>query len=213
LADSGYPTGPPDDAAQARRAAGTATVGQAPAAGRRDHIDPDTFRDVMGRFVSGVTVVTTSADGQVSAATVSALTSVSLAPPMLLICLNRSSTTQDAIARSGRFAVNILAQHQHQLARWFATKETSKLDPVVTATGPGELPIIREAVAYLECAVCDTFRGGTHTIFLAKVLSGWPGRGQPLVYYRGTLGSFADIGDRALARPCPDTRDPKGRAS
>jgi len=231
LADSGHATGPPDDAAQAGRAgttaagaaaarttaAGTAaariaTAGQAPPAGRQDHIDRDTFRDVIGRFVSGVTVVTTSADGQVSAATVSALASVSLEPPMLLICLNRSSVTQDAIARSGRFAVNILAEHQHQLARWFATKETGKLDPVVTATGPAELPIIKEAVAYLECSVCDTFRGGTHTIFLAKVLSGWPGSGQPLVYYRGTLGGFADIGDRTLVRPCPDTRDPQGRA-
>jgi flavin reductase (DIM6/NTAB) family NADH-FMN oxidoreductase RutF len=193
LADSGHATGPPDDVDRERQ----------------NHIDREIFRDVIGRFVSGVTVVTASADGQVSAATVSALTSVSLEPPMLLICLNRSSATQDAIARSGRFVVNILAEHQQQLARWFATK----LNPVVTAAGPADLPVIREAVAYLECVVCDTFRGGTHTIFLAKVLSGWHGRGQPLVYYRGTLGSFADIGDRTLVRPCPDMRDPKGRAS
>jgi flavin reductase (DIM6/NTAB) family NADH-FMN oxidoreductase RutF len=207
LADSSHTAEPPDDAAP------TATAGQLPPARarRQGHIDRDVFRDVIGRFVTGVTVVTTSASGQVWAATVSALASVSLEPPMLLICLNRSSATRDAIARSGCFAVSILAEHQQQLARWFATKETSKLDAVVTALGPAELPVIREAAAYLECAICDMFCGGTHTVFLAEVVSGRPGRGQPLVYYGGTLGSFADILDRTLMRPCPGEQ--KGRAS
>jgi flavin reductase (DIM6/NTAB) family NADH-FMN oxidoreductase RutF len=159
------------------------------------------FRDVIGRFVSGVTVVTAAVDGEEFAATVSALTSLSLEPPMLLVCLNRSSATQDAIARSGRFAVSVLAEHQQQLARWFATREAGKLDAVVATAGPAGLPVIREAVAYLECAVRDTARGGTHTVFLAEVVSGYPGRGQPLVYYRGALGGFADILNHSLLRP------------
>lgn len=168
---------------------------------RRDRIHRDVFRDVIGRFVSGVTVVTATVDSEQFAATVSALASLSLEPPMLLACLNRSSATQAAIARSGRFAVSVLAEHQQQLARWFASKETAKLDAVVATAGPAGLPVIKEAVAYLECAVRDTARGGTHTVFLAEVISGCPGRGRPLVYYRGALGGFADILDCGLPYP------------
>jgi 4-nitrophenol 2-monooxygenase / 4-nitrocatechol 4-monooxygenase, reductase component len=197
VADSGQAAGP------------GAAGGQGPG----DRIDRDVFRDVIGRFVSGVSVVTTAVGGEQFAATVSALASVSLEPPMLLVCLNRTSATQEAITRSGRFAVSILAEHQHRLARWFATKEAAKLDAGVAAAGPAGLPVIREAVAYLECTVRDTVRGGTHTVFLAEVVSGWPGRGRPLVYYRGALGGFADIGDRGLLRSCADPRGQEGRAS
>jgi 4-nitrophenol 2-monooxygenase / 4-nitrocatechol 4-monooxygenase, reductase component len=171
-----------------------------------DHIHRDVYRDLIGRFVSGVTVVTTAAGGEEFGATVSALASLSLEPPMLLVCLNRSSATQEAIARSGRFAVSVLAEHQQQLARWFATKEASKLDPAVAAEGPAGLPVIRDAVAYLECSVRETAYGGTHAVFLAEVVSGTPGRGHPLVYYRGTLGSFADIASRSMLCPSPAAR-------
>jgi hypothetical protein len=127
VADSGQAAGP------------GAAGGQGPG----DRIDRDVFRDVIGRFVSGVSVVTTAVGGEQFAATVSALASVSLEPPMLLVCLNRTSATQEAITRSGRFAVSILAEHQHRLARWFATKEAAKLDAGVAAAGPAGLPVIR----------------------------------------------------------------------
>jgi len=193
---------------------GSAAAGEPGAPGPpRDRIGRDAFRDVMGRFVSGVTVVSAVADREQFAATVSALTSVSLEPPMLLVCLNRTSATQGAIARSGRFAVSILAEHQRQLARWFATKEAAKLDGVVAEAGPGGLPVIKEAVAYLECLVRDTARGGTHTVFLAEVVAGCAGCGRPLVYYRGALGGFADIGHHSMLRPGADARGSQDRAS
>ena len=156
-------------------------------------IDVDDFRDVIGRFVTGVTVVTTAVAGKQFAATVSALASLSLEPPMLLACLNRTSQTQSAIRKSRRFAVNILSEHQQHVARWCATKETTKLDAALTARGPTGMPVINDAVAYLECAVTDTIGGGTHTVFIGEVLHGHTTDRKPLVYYRGALGGFADI--------------------
>jgi 4-nitrophenol 2-monooxygenase / 4-nitrocatechol 4-monooxygenase, reductase component len=211
VADSGPADEQPGDAIRAGLTAPDATAEPGGPDRPPERIDQDAFRDVIGRFVSGVTVVTTAVGGEEFAATVSALTSVSLEPPMLLVCLNRTSMTQGAIATSGRFAVSILAEHQRQLARWFATKDPVKLDAVVAATGPGGLPVIREAAAYLECVVCETARGGTHTVFLAEVVRGWAGRGRPLVYYRGALGGFSDVGDRGLLRRCSGTRGRDGR--
>jgi 4-nitrophenol 2-monooxygenase / 4-nitrocatechol 4-monooxygenase, reductase component len=212
VAGSGPADEQPGDTIRSGRTAADTTAEPGRPGRPPERIDRDAFRDVIGRFVSGVTVVTTSVGGEEFAATVSALTSVSLEPPMLLVCLNRTSTTQGAITRSGRFAVSILAEHQRQLARWFATKEAVKLDTVVAATGPGGLPVIREAAAYLECVVCDTAPGGTHTVFVAEVVRGWAGRGRPLVYYRGALGGFADIGDRGLLRRCTGTHGRDGLA-
>lgn len=154
------------------------------------YVDPELFRQVIGRLATGVAVVTTLSEGQSFGATVSALSSLSLEPPMLLVCLNRSSVTRSGVERAGRFAVNILAQHQQELALRFATKGTAKLDPHVSDLSRTGLPVIREAVGYLECVVVETARGGTHTVFMAAVVEASGTDGHPLVYYRGGFGRF-----------------------
>ena len=148
----------------------------------------EAFRDAMGRFVSGVTVITTVDHKTPFGTTASAIASVSLTPPMLLICMNRSSATGEAIARSGHFAVNILDESQSELARHFASKGGDKFSGVeLTYSQYGE-PLLLEALAVLECRVVNETRGGTHSVFLAEVECVRARPGAPLVYFRGKFG-------------------------
>jgi flavin reductase (DIM6/NTAB) family NADH-FMN oxidoreductase RutF len=148
------------------------------------------FRDVIGRFATGVTVVTTAVAGRWYGTTASAVTSLSLEPPMLLICLNAASATGTAIVRSARFAVNILAEGQGDLARRFATKAPDKFGGVQLTTGRHGIPLLDDALAHVECRVNEQVSGGTHTVFfgMAERVSGHAG--QPLAYFRGSFGGL-----------------------
>jgi flavin reductase (DIM6/NTAB) family NADH-FMN oxidoreductase RutF len=146
------------------------------------------FRDVIGRFATGVTVITTTAAGVDHGTTASAVSSLSLDPPMLLVCLNRTSDTQDAVLRSGVFGVNILAEDQGEIAYRFATKGTGKFDGVAVRHGTTGVPLIEQALAHVECEVQETVSGGTHTVFLARVRQASGSDGAPLTYFRGRFG-------------------------
>jgi len=98
-------------------------------------VEQQVFRDVIGRFASGVTVITTSAGGVAFGTTASAVSSLSADPPMLLVCLNKTSETGRAVAEAGVFGVNILAEGQEELAYKFATKGVGKFDGVAVETG------------------------------------------------------------------------------
>jgi 4-nitrophenol 2-monooxygenase / 4-nitrocatechol 4-monooxygenase, reductase component len=150
--------------------------------------DPDVFRDVIGHFATGVTIITTR-DGAVDyGVTVSAVSSLSLEPPMLLVCLNRSSRTQQAISRTRGFAVNILGMPQRDLARLFATPRDDKFSETEIRYGDFGHPLIEGAIAHVECEVVEEAVGGTHTVFLAEVRRAERFEGEPLLYYRGQLG-------------------------
>src|SRR6185312_3559281 len=110
-------------------------------------LTPDEFRDVIGHFASGVTVVTVLHDGRAYGTTASAVSSLSLEPPMLLICMNRDSETGRAIAESGRFAVNVLGEDQADLAVRFARKGGHKFDGVAVAPGEWDEPLLSDALA------------------------------------------------------------------
>jgi 4-nitrophenol 2-monooxygenase / 4-nitrocatechol 4-monooxygenase, reductase component len=153
---------------------------------------PDAFRDVIGRFASGVTVVTTMLAGKDFGTTASAMSSLSLEPPMLLVCLNRTSETQRAIAESGYLGVSILGEDQAEIARAFARKAADKFARVAVLRGELGVPLIHGSLARLECRVADTARGGTHTVFLAEVSHAEASDGAPLTYYRGRFGRFED---------------------
>jgi DNA-binding GntR family transcriptional regulator len=107
---------------------------------------------------------------------------------MLLVCMNRSSATGQAIARTGRFAVNILSEDQGSLAKRFATKAPDKFDSVRGVAGRLGQPLIAEALAQLECEVMNSVTAGTHVVFLAEVLTATASKGSPLAYYRGEFG-------------------------
>ena len=151
---------------------------------------PEEFRHVIGHFLSGVTVVTTSLDGRQFGTTASAVTSVSLEPPTLLVCLNRTSETGAAIARSDRFAVNILAESQGALASMFASKGADKFAGAEPIEGPGGLPLLEAALASVECRVLSTAAAGTHTVFIGEVMSARSRDGEPLAYFRSRFGRF-----------------------
>ena len=126
----------------------------------RRRLQPEEFRDVIGRFASGVTVITAEHEGRLFGTTASAVSSVSLEPPMLLACLNRSSSTGHAIAAVRRFAVNILAEGQADAAIRFAGKGDRFAGQAVVRGVSGQ-PLLEDALANLECRVVGEVTGGT----------------------------------------------------
>ena len=163
-------------------------------------LEQELFREVIGRFASGVTVITTTSDGTDHGTTASAVSSLSLDPPMLLICLNKTSDTRAAVLAAGAFGVNILAEGQDQIAATFARKGPDKFRGVEIVRGSTGLPLIGGALAQLECEVAETVTGGTHTVFLAHVRHASAAEGAPLTYFRGRFGRLESALDEAAYR-------------
>lgn len=163
-------------------------------------VDQAAFREVVGHFMSGVTVITTEHDGERFGVTASAVSSLSLDPPMLLVCLNRRLATADAVAASGVFAVNILGEEQAPLAMQFATRHQNKFRRVRTVLGELGVPVLEESLAHIECVVEETVPAATHTVFLGRVRSAHARTGRPLAYFRGAFGRFAETVDAAVHR-------------
>src|SRR3954447_16489120 len=151
-------------------------------------LTPEEFREVISHFASGVTVVTTLHEERPFGTTASAVTSLSLEPPMLLVCMNKQSETGRAVAASGRFGVNILAAGHADLAERFARKGGDKFEGVATTAGQWGEPLFDEAVATLECRVSEQTAVATHYVFFAEVVSAAARGGDPLAYFRGQFG-------------------------
>lgn len=151
-------------------------------------LTPEEFREVISHFASGVTVVTAMHEGRAFGTTASAVTSLSLEPPMLLICMNRESETGRAVAAAGHFAVNILGAGQIDLAKRFARKGGDKFAGVPVSSGHWGEPLFDEALATLECRVAEQTAVATHYVFMAEVVSGAARAGTPLAYFRGQFG-------------------------
>ncbi len=161
--------------------------------------DQQVYRDVIGRFASGVTIITTSVDGAPYGTTASAVSSLSLEPPMMLICLNKTSETQAAILKAGVFCVNILAEGQQELAYRFARKG-DRFGATGHEAGLGGVPVLRDTLAHLECRVAETVTGGTHTVFLAHVATAAGHEGAPLTYFRGRFGRLESVSEEEAYR-------------
>ena len=157
-------------------------------------MDEASFRRVAGSFATGVSVVTTSLDGMLHGITVASLTSVSLAPLLLLVCIDKKACAHDQIDRAGRFGVSLLAFDQEAVSRTFATAgqpEEGRLRGIPFRTGTHGLPILGGALAHFECELASRCDGGDHTIFVARVLGGAVDReAPPLVHFRGAYGTF-----------------------
>ena len=156
----------------------------------RSTIDGEVFRDVIGRFASGVTVVTARCDGANYGMTASAVSSLSLDPPLLLICVNRSNSTHMAISKSGSFAVNILDEAQAEVATTFARHAPDKFDAICHDEGTLDLPVLPDSLAVVECTLDDKLIGGTHEVFVGRVRYARARDGAPLTYFRGRLGEL-----------------------
>jgi flavin reductase (DIM6/NTAB) family NADH-FMN oxidoreductase RutF len=162
-------------------------------------VDRERFRSVMGHFASGVTVISTRYEGIDYGLTASAVSSLSLDPPMLLICVNKTSNTRVAIEASGVFVVNILGEKQSKVARQFATSRPDKFADLSVSYGELGVPLLDDMLATIECRVVEIVSGGTHTVFLAEVEAAQAREGMPLTYFRGRMGRFAEIGGQNAA--------------
>ena len=135
-------------------------------------IEKDFFRQVMGHFATGVTVVTTSNQGTVSGLTVNAFCSVSLNPPLVLVCIDIHSSAMTQIRESGTFAVNMLTEQQEDLSRCFATQSDERFEHFchasyhTVATGA---PVLANVLAFVDARVVAEYPGGDHSIFLGQV--------------------------------------------
>jgi 4-nitrophenol 2-monooxygenase / 4-nitrocatechol 4-monooxygenase, reductase component len=166
------------------------------------------FRDVIGHFASGVTVITTTADGRPLGTTASAVTSLALEPPMLLVCMNRDSATGRAMAGAGAFAVNILGEEHGELAVRFARKGGDKFAGVELDRGEAGQPLLAGAIAHLECRVTEQVAAGTHIVFIAEVVAATAQPGAPpLAYFRGRFGRLELAEDDHLQPREPLTAD------
>ncbi|MED1471013.1 flavin reductase family protein [Bacillus salipaludis] len=155
-------------------------------------VDKEKFRNVIGHFASGVSIITANQNGVDFGITASAVSSLSLEPPMLLICVNKSTGTCHAISDEGSFTVNILSENQKELALQFARANTDKFKGVSFNYGELGNPILINTLAQLECRVVEEVTGGTHSVFLAEVVKAHAEEGEPLVYFRGKFGQFLE---------------------
>jgi flavin reductase (DIM6/NTAB) family NADH-FMN oxidoreductase RutF len=158
-------------------------------------ISKDEFRSALGRFASGVTVVTTrSRDHQPQGLTVSAFSSLSLDPPLVLVCIDRRNGSHGAFIERGAFAVNLLADDQEELSRRFASKIPDKFAGVACYNGLDDVPVLEESLVSLECRLVQAHDGGDHTIFIGQIEAAKTRDADPLVYFQGAYARLATAG-------------------
>ncbi len=149
-------------------------------------IDPDLFRAVLGRFATGVTIVTTrDEDGRDHGMTVSAFSSISLSPPLVMVCIANDATMAPVIRHAETFAVNVLCASQESYSRRFAGKLDDRFTDIGVTRGTLGNVVLDGVLASLECRVVARHPAGDHVIVLGEVESGTAHEGRPLLYYRG----------------------------
>ncbi|MDQ4049230.1 MAG: flavin reductase family protein [Actinomycetota bacterium] len=153
------------------------------------------FRDTVGAFATGVNVITTRSDDALYGMTASAFSSVSLDPPLALICIGLLSEGSEAIRRNGVFAVNVLSAQQEPLSRYFASKDRPRGRDAFRGVSHREVvsgsPVLDGAAAYLDCRLAATHEAGDHLIFIGEVLGlGVEPDAEPLVFHRGRYASL-----------------------
>jgi flavin reductase len=151
-------------------------------------INQDEFKQALRRWASGVTIVTTKAgDDQLLGMTVSAFSSVSIEPPLVLVCINQNSTSADAILESGVFAVNILEADQAELSGSFASSKTheERFKETKWSEGFTGAPLLDGCTANLDCALVQKVQAGSHWVFIGEVQALRSEDGEPLIYFDG----------------------------
>ena len=150
-------------------------------------VNSDQFRDVMGRFATGVTVVTTSNQGRLEGLTASAFSSVSLEPPLVLVCIGKDSSCYGAFSGGSFFAINILSAEQTGLSVRFSSDVGDRFEGVAHETWVTGAPILAGAIAAVDCTLYAVYDGGDHSILVGRVERLGPIRkdADPLIYYRG----------------------------
>ena len=169
-------------------------------------IDPLELRKALGTFVTGVTIITTIDEaGTPRGFTANSFTSVSLDPPLLLVCLAKSAFSYSVFASAQQFAVNILAEHQREASRIFASKIPDRFARVDWRQGSNGSPILSDSAAWFECCMHDTVDAGDHIILIGRVMAFEHSTASPLGYCRGNYLTFG-LEQEAVAAPGQKTR-------
>ena len=158
--------------------------------------DPELFREVFGRFATGVAVITSAGPGGAGGMTANALCSLSLDPLLALVCFENRARTLPIVREAGRFAVNLLASDQEELAGVFASKlpESEKLDGVAHRFVEA-VPVLDGSLAWAVCSLQELIAGGDHTIAIGRVTALGRGDGEPLLWYAGRYHGLASHSD------------------
>lgn len=156
-------------------------------------IEKNELRRVLGHFATGVTVITTlRKSGELHGLTANAFTSVSLIPPLVLVCVDKKAESYPCFEESGVYTVNILASDQEDLSRRFAVSGGQKFEGVSYRIGANGAPILSGTIGYIECKVASACDGGDHTLYLGEVQQAETREAKPLLFFRG---GYREIGD------------------
>jgi flavin reductase (DIM6/NTAB) family NADH-FMN oxidoreductase RutF len=154
-------------------------------------IDPRDFRNALGTYATGVTIITAAGrDGKPYGLTCNSFASVSLNPPLVLWSLVLYSSSLSVFQNAGHFAVNVLGASQQDLANKFAKSSEDKFIGVEWTPGVGNAPLLKDSVASFQCRAVNRYYGGDHVIFLGAVEAYAYNRSEPLLFARGGYGSF-----------------------
>ncbi len=153
-------------------------------------LDQARFREVLGHFATGVTIVTALEDAEPVGFTCQSFAALSLDPPMVILAPSRSSTSWPRIREAGAFCVNILEEHQEALGRTFAVSGGDKFDGVGWKPGLTGAPVLEGSLAMVECRLGEVFDGGDHELVTGLVVAMDIGEGGPLLFYRSGFGRF-----------------------
>lgn len=149
-------------------------------------IDPDTFRAVLGRFATGITVVTARDEqGRDHGMTISAFSSVSLDPPLVLVCVAHDARMHRLLLDTDAIGISFLSADQEPLSRRFADRDCERFDGIGYTRGENGAVLLEEALAHMECTIVARHDAGDHTIHVVRVDRAEPFTGRPLLYYRG----------------------------
>jgi flavin reductase (DIM6/NTAB) family NADH-FMN oxidoreductase RutF len=150
-------------------------------------------RRIMGRFATGVTVITTrDAEGTYGGMTANAVASLSLEPPLVLVAVDRRAQTHQYLTQTRCFVMNMLTAEQEHLSRRFAMPGPKDFSDIPVTTAVTGAPVMTEALAWVDCRVTDVLPGGDHDIFVGEILAGDARDGQPLLYFTGKYRRLAE---------------------
>ncbi len=157
-------------------------------------VEKDLFRSAMGCFTAGVTVVTTvDATGAPYGLTATAFSSLSMNPPLSLVCIGKDSGSYAQFAACTVFAVNFLAVEQVAVSQRFASSGGDKFADLDWRRGALGVPLLAATIGYAECSLVHSYEGGDHTIFVGQIEAAATTEGAPLTYFRGAYRRLADL--------------------
>lgn len=157
-------------------------------------IKPAELRAFAGNFPTGIAVITVrNSRGECHGLTMNSVTTLSLTPPLILICLDNASNTLQALDDAAHFCVHYLAEDQHEISNLFASKAGDKFSSLNYAVSELGCAVIEGVVAHAECEVVDRYPGGDHTIVIGRLHNAVVTGGSPLVFHRGTYAAIGPL--------------------